>query len=127
MLRVLIAEDNVAVSGALAALIRSEPRLELVDTVADAAAAIAQAGVELPDVAIVDVRMPGGGAWATREIRRVSPATSVIAFSGTNDPLTVSDMLAAGASTFVVKGSSTETIVASIEQACAARSPDRHL
>lgn len=125
LLRVLIAEDDFAVSGALAALIRSEPRLEFVDAVADADAAIALAGAERPDVAIVDVRMPGGGAWATREIRRVSPDTSVIAFSGTNDPLIVNEMLAAGASAYVVKGSSTETIVTSIEQAGTAGPPDR--
>jgi DNA-binding NarL/FixJ family response regulator len=125
MLRIVIAEDDAAVSGALAALIRSEPGLELVDAVVDADAAIALASAELPDVAIVDVRMPGGGARATREIRLVSPSTSVVAFSGTNDPATVDEMLAAGATAYVVKGSSTEAVVAAIENACGPNPSDR--
>ncbi len=115
--RVLIAEDNLSVNRALASLILSEPGLELVAAVADAAAAIAAAAAERPDVAIVDVRMPGGGAQAAREIRRVSPGTSVIGFSGTNDAATVREMHAAGASGYVVKGASTAALLAAIEQA----------
>jgi DNA-binding NarL/FixJ family response regulator len=117
MLRVLIAEDDATVRLVLAALIRSEPGFDIVEAVADADAAVAVAGAELPDVAIVDVRMPGGGARATREIRRVSPHTSVIGFSGCSDPATVKEMLDAGAVAYVVKGSSPETIIASIERA----------
>jgi DNA-binding NarL/FixJ family response regulator len=125
VLRVLIAEDDAAVSHVLADLIGSEPGLELVDAVVNADAAIALAGAELPDVAIVDVRMPGGGARATREIRRVSPDTNVVAFSGTNDPATVDEMLAAGATAYVVKGSSTEIVIAAIEQACGSNPTNR--
>jgi DNA-binding NarL/FixJ family response regulator len=126
-IRVLIAEDDAAVSHVLAALIRIEPGLELVDAVVNADAAIALAGAELPDVAIVDVRMPGGGAWATREIRHVSPGTSVIAFSGTDDPASVNEMLAAGAAAYLVKGSSTDTVIAAIEQAHDPKPGDRGL
>jgi DNA-binding NarL/FixJ family response regulator len=119
--RILIAEDDPIVREALAALIRSEPGLELVHAAADADGAIAAATAELPDVAIVDVRMPGGGALAAREIRRLSPGTSVIAFSGSNDPGTMLEMQEAGASGYLVKGSPTDTILASIEEAARSR------
>jgi DNA-binding NarL/FixJ family response regulator len=115
--RVLIAEDDPTVREALAALIRSEPGLELVAAVGDADAAIAAAAAELPDLAIVDVRMPGGGARATREIGLRSPRTKVIALSGADDPATVHELLDAGAIGYLIKGSPIDTILASIEQA----------
>ena len=113
-LRVLIAEDDAMVSLVLGALIRSEPDLELVGAVGDADAAIAAAAEVLPDVAIVDVRMPGGGVRATREIARVSPLTVVYGFSGATDPATVREMMEAGARGYITKGSSPDTILASI-------------
>ena len=75
-IKVMIAEDESAVREALADLVDSDPDMELVGAVKDAAEAIEVALREHPDVALVDVKMPaGGGAHATREIRRGSPQT----------------------------------------------------
>ncbi len=116
-IRVLIAEDDEGVRETLASVVRSEPSFALAGLAEDADQAIAAAARMLPDVALVDVRMPGGGAQAARGIRRCSPRTSVIAFSAYDDALTVRDMRAAGAEGYVVKGSPVTAIVASIEQA----------
>jgi DNA-binding NarL/FixJ family response regulator len=67
-------------------------------------------------VAIVDVRMPGGGAWTTREIRRLSPNTKVVAFSGASDPVTEDRMREAGARGYLVKGASVPAILETIEE-----------
>ena len=80
-IRVLVAEDAPTVRNALEALVRSEQRLELAAAVGDASSAIEAAGRERPDVALVDVRMPGGGLQAAREIRNCSPETKVIVFT----------------------------------------------
>ncbi len=116
--RILVAEDDPRVRDALTELIAAQPELRLVDAVGDAPAAAAAAEREVPDIAIVDVRMPGGGgAWATREIRRRSPSTRVLAFSGHTDERTVNEMLAAGAHGYLVKGSSITVILETIAAA----------
>ena len=116
-IRVLVAEDDPAVRAALAGLIRAEPSFELVGETASAAAAIDLAEQEQPDVAVIDVRMPGGGPTAVRGIKRKSPATRMIAFSAADDRPTVLGMLEAGVVGYLVKGSSIESIVDSVEQA----------
>ena len=63
------------------------------------------------------VRIPGGGASAARGIKRCSPKTRVLALSAHDDRETVLEMLEAGADGYLVKGSSIETILTSIERA----------
>jgi EAL domain-containing protein (putative c-di-GMP-specific phosphodiesterase class I)/DNA-binding NarL/FixJ family response regulator len=115
--RVLVAEDDAAVRDALAAVVRAEPGLELAAAVADAAQAVEAAARTNPDVALVDVRMPGGGSEAARGIGRRSPRTKVLALSAHEDSSTVLEMLAAGAVGYLVKGTSVEAILESIHQA----------
>lgn len=116
VLRVLVADDNTAVSDVLAALIRCEAGLDVLATVASADDAIALAESGAPDVAVVDVRMPGGGAYAMRGIKRVSPGTRIIAYSGTSDLLVQREVFAAGASDYVLKSSSPDKILAAIRR-----------
>ena len=81
-IRVLLADDEPGLRIALTELLSHEERVELVGTAADAEEAIRIAESNLPDVALVDVRMPeGGGPHAARGITRVSPGTRVIALS----------------------------------------------
>ncbi len=116
-IRVLIAEDDEGIRETLASLIRSERAFALAGVVVDAPQAIAAAARELPDVAVVDVRMPGGGEAAAQGIKHCSPRTRVLAFSAHDDALTVRAMRAAGADGYLVKGSPVSEIVASIELA----------
>jgi DNA-binding NarL/FixJ family response regulator len=115
-IRVLIAEDDDGVRETLASVVRAEAAFELAGTVADAAQAIVTAARELPDVALVDVRMPGGGATAARGIKLRSPHTCVLAFSAHDDRLTMQEMAEAGADGYLVKGSPVAAIVASIRR-----------
>lgn len=121
-IRVLVAEDDASVRRALEALLQSEVTLELVAAAGDAAGAVQAAAREQPDVALVDVRMPGGGVNAAREIRTCSPQTRVIAFTAHDDRATVLEMLEAGAVGYVVKGGKIDAIVEAIAQAAAGQS-----
>jgi EAL domain-containing protein (putative c-di-GMP-specific phosphodiesterase class I)/DNA-binding NarL/FixJ family response regulator len=121
-IRVLVAEDDPSVRAALVGLIQAEPSFELVGETASAADAIELAGQEQPDVAVIDVRMPGGGPAAVRGIKRKSPGTRMIAFSAADDRATVLEMLEAGVVGYLVKGSSIESIVDSVEQAASGQS-----
>ncbi len=62
--RVLIADDDEIFRDALADFIRDEESMELVGEAADATGAVALARELEPDVAVVDVKMPGGGRQA---------------------------------------------------------------
>ena len=96
-IRVLIADDEPALRGALADLLAHEDDVVLIGTAGDADEAIAHRERRTPDVALVDVKMPaGGGARAAREIARCSPDTRVIALSAFEDRPTVLEMLRAG-------------------------------
>ena len=117
-IRVLIADDEGEVRSALADLIDAERALDLVGAAADADEAIELAIAQRPDVALVDVKMPGGGgARAAREIVASSPHTRVLALSAYEDRTTVLEMLRAGAVGYLVKGTAPEEIVASIGRA----------
>jgi EAL domain-containing protein (putative c-di-GMP-specific phosphodiesterase class I)/FixJ family two-component response regulator len=118
-IRVLLAEDDPSVRGALAAVIESEEDFEIVAAVADAAEATEAAARERPDVALVDFRMPGGGPLAARGILRGSPETRILALSASNDKATVLSMLEAGAVGYLVKDSAISTITDFIRRAAA--------
>ncbi len=120
--RVLIADDDSVVRTALTELIQSRSDLLLVGAAVDARQAISMAAARHPDVALIDYRMPGGGDYATKEIIRRSPGTTVLCLSAYDNPATKRKMLDAGARDFLVKGVSTiEEIIASIEAAATAR------
>ena len=116
--QVMIADDDPAVRGLLAELVRSEPAFELVGAVADATEAIAFAAAEQPDVVLLDVRMPGGGGLAAAKgIARRSRGSKMIALSGQGDRATVLEMLQAGVMSYLVKGGTTDEIVETIKRA----------
>ncbi len=116
-IRVLLADDEPGLRIALTELLSYEERVELVGTAADAEEAIRIAESNLPDVALVDVRMPeGGGPHAARGITRVSPATRVIALSAYEDRTNVLEMLRAGAVGYLVKGTATDELLQGIEK-----------
>jgi EAL domain-containing protein (putative c-di-GMP-specific phosphodiesterase class I)/CheY-like chemotaxis protein len=116
-IRLGIADDDPEIRSAVADLADLDPELELAGTAEDADGAVAVARDHRPDVFLVDVRMPGGGPQAAREIRVVSPDTRVVAFSAWEDRSTVLEMLRSGAVAYVTKGAETEDILSAITRA----------
>jgi EAL domain-containing protein (putative c-di-GMP-specific phosphodiesterase class I) len=120
-IRVLIAEDDQQVRQALADMINMETAMEVVAAVGDAAGAIAAAEACRPTVALVDVRMPGGGPAAARGIKDCSPGTCVLALSAFSNRARVLEMLEAGADGYLVKGTSVQSILDAITSAASGR------
>jgi EAL domain-containing protein (putative c-di-GMP-specific phosphodiesterase class I)/AmiR/NasT family two-component response regulator len=112
----MIADDEPLVRKALALTVASDPGLELVGSACDAEEAIQIARRLHPDVALVDVRMPGGGPRATREISTHCRGTRIIAFSAYSERAIALDMLRAGATAYVVKGSSADDVLDTIRR-----------
>ena len=119
-IRVIVADDEDLILSTLADVIATDTDLELVGVAHDTDDAIAIA--EAPDVALVDVRMPGGGGTrAAREILKRSPGTTVVAYSGNQESEAVLAMLRAGAVGYVAKDSATEDILLAIHRATEGR------
>jgi signal transduction histidine kinase len=115
---VLIADDDAAVREALADLLADEASLTLVAVAANAEEAVELAAREQPQVALLDVRMPGGGGpRAAREIGVRSPTTRFLALSVREDRESVYEMVQLGASGYLVKGASDREIVEAIHRA----------
>ena len=113
--RVVVADDQPHVRAALAEMVASDDHLELTGVAADAEEAIRLCAELRPEVAVVDVKMPGGGGpAAVHGIRARSPGTSVLALSAYDDQGSRSAMRAAGATAYVVKGGDIDVLLAAI-------------
>jgi len=116
-IRVFVADDEEAVVDVLRAVIATDPSLRFVGAAHDADAAIAGVAREHPDVALLDVRMPGGGGLhAAREIRRRDLPTKIVALSAHEDADTIIAMVGAGAHAYVPKADPTDKIVRAIHR-----------
>jgi DNA-binding NarL/FixJ family response regulator len=106
MIRVLLADDQALVRGGFRALIDSEDDLEVVGEASNGEEAVALAGSLLPDIVLMDIRMPRlDGIEATRRIaadERLREVRVVILTTFESDEY-VFDGLRAGASGFLVK------------------------
>jgi DNA-binding response OmpR family regulator len=121
-LRVLIADDEPEVREILINVIDGDPGLELAGLAADAEKAVEVARVTRPDVALLDVSMPGGGgARAALGIGWRSPLTHIVALSLHDDRATIVGMIRAGASGYVVKGATCDEILDALRWAAQGR------
>jgi PAS domain S-box-containing protein len=114
---VLIVEDEEPLRQALCDLVHGEEAMECVGTAASADEAIELAAELTPDVAIVDVRMPGGGVEVVRALKKRTPSTRALALSAHDDQATVLKMLSAGAVGYLVKGTPPGEIVEAVRRA----------
>jgi two-component system response regulator DesR len=103
-IRLLLADDQALVRGALSALLGLEPDLDVVAEVGTGEDAVTAAAEHTPDVALLDVEMPGmDGIAACAAVREASPATRVLIVTTFGRPGYLRRALQAGASGFVVK------------------------
>jgi len=112
---VIVADDDESIRVWLRHLIGVTEDLELVGEADTAAGAVELARQLQPDVAIVDVRMPGGGgAEGAQLIGAFSPETRVLAFSAYDMTTDVLAMIEAGALGYVVKSGDDREILEAI-------------
>ncbi|GAB3673822.1 response regulator transcription factor [Angustibacter aerolatus] len=103
-IRLLLADDQALVRGALAALLELEPDLEVVSEVSSGAQVVEAARASRPDVALLDVEMGEvDGITATAALRAALPACRVLVVTTFGRPGYLRRAMEAGASGFVVK------------------------
>ncbi|MEU2393622.1 response regulator transcription factor [Streptomyces sp. NPDC007369] len=121
-IRVLLADDQALLRSAFKVLVDSEPDMEVVGEAADGAQAFELARQTLPDVVLMDIRMPGtDGLAATRLISRDPSlaAVRVVMLTTFEVDEYVASALRAGASGFLGKGAEPEELLNAIRVAAA--------
>jgi DNA-binding NarL/FixJ family response regulator len=115
-IRVMIADDQMMVRQGFTVLLDAEPDIEVVGQAVDGADAIAKAAELLPDVVLMDIRMPGvGGIEATAAVT-AAPGTAVKVLVLTTFDLDeyVYEALRAGASGFLLKDASADQLAEAV-------------
>jgi two-component system response regulator DesR len=117
VIRVLLADDQALVRGALAAMLGLEQDIEVVAQVSSGEEVLAAARESSPDVALLDVQMPGkDGISAAAELHRAMPACRIVVCTTFGRPGYLSRAMAAGAVGFVVKDAPPEQLVDAVRR-----------
>ena len=117
MIRVLLAEDQAMIREALAALLSFEDDIEVVAQVGRGDEVTPAALASKPDVALLDIEMPGmDGLTAAAALSQASPGTKIVILTTFGRPGYLRRAMEAGASGFVVKDSPADRLARTIRQ-----------
>jgi len=120
MIRVLLAEDQELVRGAMAALLSLEPDIEVVAEVGRGDAVLPAALDAQPHVALLDIEMPGGdGISAAAQLRARQPGCRVLILTTFGRPGYLRRAMAAGASGFMLKDAPASELAVAIRRTVA--------
>lgn len=123
MLRVLIADDHEIVRRGVRDVIETQPGWEVCGEAANGSDVLDIALKGRPNVAVIDVSLPGlNGIAVTRQLKQAMPTTEVLLFTMHDDEETISGGLAAGARGYLLKTDGDEQLVAAISSLGAHRS-----
>ena len=116
VIRVLLVDDQAMVRAGLRMILDSEPDIEVVGEVDDGVGAAAAVSRLLPDVILMDIRMPGmDGLAATREVIAAHPDAKVVVLTTFDLDEYVYGALRAGASGFLLKSADGDTLVNAVK------------
>jgi DNA-binding NarL/FixJ family response regulator len=128
VLRLVVADDQTAVREGLVTLLGLVPGIDVVGAARDGREAVALTLREMPDVVLMDLRMPVmDGVEATRRIRAQRPQVEVVVLSTHADDASILDALRAGARGFLTKDAGRAEIALAVRAAVAGQtllSPD---
>ena len=117
MIRIMLVDDHALVRDGVSRLLEAQPDMRVVGSFGDSREAVRFASLEEPDVAIVDVAMPGAsGIDIARQLREASPDTHLLVLSMHSNPEYVRQALLAGALGYVAKESAGAVLVAAVRQ-----------
>jgi DNA-binding NarL/FixJ family response regulator len=103
-IRVIVADDHAIVRTGIRHVLESEPGFAVVGEAANGAQALELAQALRPDVAVLDISMPGAsGLQITQELRRVAPDTRVLILSMHDNTEYVLESVRAGAHGYILK------------------------
>ncbi|MFQ5854479.1 MAG: response regulator [Anaerolineae bacterium] len=114
-IRLIVADDHVVVREGLVALLEDESDLEVVGQASTGREAVAMAGQNHPDIALLDITMPDiNGLEATRQIAADLPEVKVLILTMHEEEVFFFEALRAGAAGYVLKGAQSEELFSAI-------------
>jgi two-component system response regulator NreC len=114
-IRVLLVDDHAVLRAGLKVLINAQPDMEVVAEAGEGEAAVARARQARPDVAVVDLTLPGmHGLQVIEALRGALPRTRILVLTMHDDPEYIRPALAAGASAYLVKHVADTELLSSI-------------
>lgn len=120
MIRVLIADDEAMMRAGVRAILESAPDIEVVFEAANGHEAISGAQRHRPDVAVLDIRMPGlDGLGAAAEIAATVPTTRVVMLTTFGEDDYVERALGGGALGFLLKAADPRELIAGVHAVAA--------
>jgi len=120
MIRVLLADDQATVRGALAALLKLENDIDVVAEVGRADEVVSVAREKKPDVALLDIEMPGGdGLSAAAALREALPSCRVLMLTTFGRPGYLKRAMEGGAVGFLTKDMPAAQLASAIRRAMA--------
>ncbi|MEO3867616.1 response regulator transcription factor [Nonomuraea sp. B12E4] len=118
--RVLIVDDHPIVRQGLCAVLAAQPGLTVAAECGTGEEAVTLAAAIVPDVVLMDLRLPGlGGVEATEQIVAAGTATAVVVLTTYGSDGDILRAVAAGATGYLLKDASGEELVAGIRMAAA--------
>ena len=103
-IRVLIADDHALFRRGLEMVLADEPDIELVGQASDGAEAVARAGEFLPDVVLMDIRMPKtSGIEAARAMKESAPSAKIVMLTISDEEEDLFEAIRSGASGYLLK------------------------
>lgn len=115
MIKVLLADDHPVVRDGLRALFAEYPNIDVIGEADTGREAIKAAVLDKPDVIIMDLAMPDtDGFTATAEINRVAPEVAVLVLTMSDDDITMTKAMRAGARGYLLKGATKEEILRAV-------------
>jgi len=111
-IRIVVADDHPLFLEGVITSLRTAEDIEIVGQAGDADGAVRIVREHVPDVALLDVTMPGGGLEAARKIATASPATRIVMLTVSEDEDDLLAAMKAGASGYVLKGVSSQELLA---------------
>ena len=114
-IRVLVVDDQELLRRGVTMLLGVEPDMEVVGEAADGASAAALAATAVPDVVLMDVRMPRQtGIEACTAVKDAAPNARIIMLTVSDDEADLYDAVKSGASGYLLKDSSIEEVAQAI-------------
>lgn len=115
MIRILLADDHPVVRDGLAAMLATQPDLEVVGEAGNGAEALAEAARLHPDVVLMDLEMPAlDGIEAIRRLRATDPSVQVVVLTAFDTDERIVGAIQAGAQGYLLKGAPRAEIFAAI-------------
>jgi DNA-binding NarL/FixJ family response regulator len=114
-IRVVVADDHFIVRQGMKGLLENEPDCEVIGEATTGRDVVQKTLALQPDVAVIDIHMPElNGLEATRQIRRQSPKTQVVALTAHDSDELVHALLQAGALGYVLKTDAARDLVIAV-------------